>query len=98
MLSKLSRNFTRFPTRVFSGHTSSPDRPSVACMLIGDEILNGKTLDVNGNELAKTCSQYGMSLKRIVTVPDNTQDICDEITNLSRRYNYVFTSGGVGKF
>lgn len=65
-------------------------------MLIGDEILSGKTLDKNGHHLANQCSKLGLNLRRITTVPDEQDDIQSTVRELSSRYTYVFTSGGVG--
>ncbi|KAI9206197.1 molybdenum cofactor synthesis domain-containing protein [Polychytrium aggregatum] len=69
---------------------------SVGCLIIGDEILNGKTLDTNSNYLAKACFQHGLELKRIAVVPDAQEEIADSVLEMSSKYQYVFTSGGIG--
>ncbi|TPX68033.1 hypothetical protein SpCBS45565_g03333 [Spizellomyces sp. 'palustris'] len=83
--------------RLFSGISKAEtDSQSVACLIIGDEILNGKTQDTNSNYLAKKCFDFGLDLRRIQVVPDVEQDIIESVRELSRRYHWVFTSGGIG--
>ncbi|KAI8827190.1 molybdopterin binding domain protein [Fimicolochytrium jonesii] len=69
---------------------------SVACVIIGDEVLGGKTLDTNSHFLAKKCFDHGLDLKRIVVVPDITEDIAQTVREMSASYGIVFTSGGIG--
>ncbi|KAI8800506.1 MoaB/Mog domain-containing protein [Cladochytrium replicatum] len=70
--------------------------PTIACLIIGDEILNGRVQDSNTQYLAQKCFQKGISLSRVVVVPDIEADIIEEVRLLSNRYTYVFTSGGIG--
>ncbi|KAI0685921.1 hypothetical protein C8T65DRAFT_80827 [Cerioporus squamosus] len=49
---------------------------TAAALVIGDEILNGKTLDRNSNYFARFCFENGIDLKRIEVIPDDEDDMC----------------------
>lgn len=70
--------------------------PSAAILVIGNEILSGKVEDTNAAFLARELRALGVNLERIVVIPDEVEIIADEVRNLSPRYDFVFTSGGVG--
>jgi len=70
--------------------------PSAAILVIGDEILSGKTEDRNARLLIGELRELGVSLKRINIVPDDVNDVAASIRELSPKFDYVFTSGGVG--
>ena len=65
-------------------------------IIIGDEILSGKVHDSNSFYLASELRKLGVSLMRISVIPDDTEVIGKEASEFSRRYDFVFTSGGVG--
>ena len=65
-------------------------------IIIGDEILSGKVRDSNSFYLASELRNLGVSLKRILVIPDDTEIIGIEAVEFSKHYDYVFTSGGVG--
>lgn len=65
-------------------------------MIIGDEVLNGKTVDTNSAYLARLCFAIGLNLKRIEVVPDEEGDIIEVVRRMSERYDVVVTSGGIG--
>ncbi|KNE66140.1 molybdenum cofactor synthesis domain-containing protein [Allomyces macrogynus ATCC 38327] len=69
---------------------------TAAICIIGDEILSGKTQDTNTNWLAKQLFDLGVDLKRVEVIPDDEADIIETVVRMSRTYNYVFTSGGIG--
>lgn len=69
---------------------------SAAAVVIGNEILSGKVVDTNSPFLAKELRALGVSLQRILTIPDVLQTIADEVAACHRTYDVVFTSGGVG--
>ncbi|CCM05626.1 uncharacterized protein FIBRA_07855 [Fibroporia radiculosa] len=81
-----------------------PDNPlgegrfikSAAALVIGDEILNGKTLDRNSNYFARFCFEQGIDLKRIEVIPDDEDDIIEASCRLVKTYDFVITSGGIG--
>jgi len=71
-------------------------QPTAAILIIGDEILSGRTQDTNGNFLAKKLSELGVNLSEVRVVPDLAQEIVLAINDLRIKYTYVFTSGGIG--
>ncbi len=64
--------------------------------MIGDEILSGRTKDENLNFLAENLTKIGINLKEVRIVPDDEQQIIEAIQNLKNKYNYIFTTGGIG--
>lgn len=64
--------------------------------MIGDEILSGKYVDENGPFLIGELRQLGVSLERVVMLPDSVSDIAATVRGMSERFDHVFTSGGVG--
>lgn len=70
--------------------------PTAAILLIGDEILSGRTQDTNGNHLAKALATAGIDLIEIRVVPDEHTIIVEAVKALSARADSVFTSGGIG--
>lgn len=73
------------------------DRPaSAAVLVIGDEILSGRTQDVNTSYIANYLAQIGVDLREARIVPDETEAIVEALNALRARYTYVFTTGGIG--
>src|SRR6185436_10159267 len=70
--------------------------PTAAILLIGNEILSGKVEDENARFLTRELRALGVSLRRIEVVPDVIDDIVASVRALSPRFDFVFTSGGVG--
>ncbi|WP_442578223.1 competence/damage-inducible protein A [Mesorhizobium sp. ASY16-5R] len=69
---------------------------SAAMLVIGDEILSGRTKDRNIGHLADILTAIGIDLKEVRIVADDEDDIADAVNALRGRYDYVFTSGGIG--
>jgi len=69
---------------------------TAACLIIGDEILSGKIHDLNSHTLAKALFQKGVRLQRVEVIPDDVDGIVEAARRLSQRFDYVFTSGGIG--
>ncbi|KAI0447012.1 molybdopterin binding domain-containing protein [Xylaria telfairii] len=69
---------------------------TAACLIIGDEVLGGKTVDTNSAFMAKWCFSLGMNFKRIETVEDDEGEIMEAVQRMSNRYDFVVTSGGIG--
>jgi FAD synthetase len=65
-------------------------------IIIGDEILSGKIHDDNSFFMAKELWSHGIQVCRISVIPDSVDEIAGEIRNFSPRFDYVFTSGGIG--
>lgn len=70
--------------------------PSAAILVIGDEILSGKTEDRNARFLIAQLRELGVHLRRIHFVPDVIDEVSTEARNLASQVDYLFTSGGVG--
>lgn len=69
---------------------------TAAIIVIGDEILSGRTQDTNSNWIAQKLTEHGISLKEIRVVDDNQQSIISAVNALRKSYDYVFTTGGIG--
>ena len=69
---------------------------SAGIIIIGNEILSGKTQDTNSNFLAKKLINSGIELKEITVIPDEEQTIVDSVIKFHKSYTYVFTTGGIG--
>jgi molybdenum cofactor synthesis domain-containing protein len=70
--------------------------PTAAIIIIGDEVLSGRTLDTNTQYIAKKLSEIGVDLIEARVIPDNRQMIIDTIYELKTKYTYIFTTGGIG--
>ena len=70
--------------------------PTVGILVIGNEILSGKVVDQNSPYLCEQLRGLGVDVERIVTIPDVIDVIAAEVKVMSRAYDFVFTSGGVG--
>lgn len=69
---------------------------TAACLIIGDEVLGGKTVDTNSAFLAKFCFKLGITLKRIEVIEDDEKEIVEAARRMSEKYDFVVTSGGIG--
>ena len=70
--------------------------PTAAMLVIGDEILSGRTRDANMYHLAGKLSEKGIDLREVRIVPDVPEVIVEALDALRSRYTHVFTSGGIG--
>jgi len=70
--------------------------PTAAMLVIGDEILSGRTQDTNTHYLAGELTKIGVELKEVRVVSDDQAQIVRAINALRSRYENVFTSGGIG--
>lgn len=73
-----------------------PDAVTAALIVIGDEILSGRTKDVNIGTVAEFCTDLGIALSEVRVVPDVEAEIIGAINAVRARYTYVFTTGGIG--
>ncbi len=69
---------------------------SAAVLVIGDEILSGRTKDKNIGTIAEYLTTIGIDLKEVRVVPDEEAEIVAALNALRARYGYVFTTGGIG--
>jgi len=76
--------------------TPPPRAETAAAVVIGDEILTGKFAEENAAYLIRELRALGVSLRRVAYIPDVVEDIAETVGDCARRYDHVFTSGGVG--
>ncbi|MBB2961552.1 molybdopterin-binding protein [Methylobacterium sp. R2-1] len=69
---------------------------TAAILVIGDEILSGRTKDKNIGTIADMLTEIGVDLREVRIVPDVKDEIIAAVNALRARYTYVFTSGGIG--
>jgi molybdenum cofactor synthesis domain-containing protein len=72
------------------------DIVTAALIVIGDEILSGRTKDRNIGHIADHCTAIGIQLKEVRIVADEEPAIVEAVNALRARYSYVFTTGGIG--
>ena len=65
-------------------------------IVIGDEILSGRTQDTNSNFIADKLTKEGIKLEEILVIQDVKEIIKKNVINFSSKYSYVFTTGGIG--
>jgi molybdenum cofactor synthesis domain-containing protein len=70
--------------------------PTAAMLVIGDEILSGRTRDTNTAHLAARLTETGIDLREVRVVADVQAEIVAALNALRARYDHVFTSGGIG--
>ncbi|HEY1246173.1 MAG TPA: molybdopterin-binding protein, partial [Hyphomicrobiaceae bacterium] len=69
---------------------------TAALLVIGDEILSGRTKDKNVGHIADHLAAIGIQLKEVRIVPDEEAEIVAAVNALRARYTYLFTTGGIG--
>ena len=69
---------------------------TAAVLVIGDEILSGRTKDKNIGFVAEYLTEVGIDLKEVRVVPDEEAEIVAAVNALRARYTYLFTTGGIG--
>src|SRR5437868_161283 len=69
---------------------------TAALLVIGDEILSGRTKDKNIGHIADHLTAIGIQMKEVRVVPDEEPEIVGALNALRQRYDYVFTTGGIG--
>ncbi len=72
------------------------NRKTFGIIIIGNEILSGKTLDTNSHLICTELNNVGMVCKEIVTIPDIEKIISEKVNLFRQKFDYVFTTGGIG--
>ncbi len=75
---------------------NQPERVTAAVLVIGDEILSGRTQDTNTGYIARFLAALGIDLCEARVVPDIEVEIVAAVNALRSRYTYLFTTGGIG--
>ena len=65
-------------------------------IIIGNEVLSGRTKDINTSTLAKWLNSLGIEVKEVRVIPDVESAIVETVNHLRKRFNYIFTTGGIG--
>ena len=65
-------------------------------IVIGNEILSGRTQDTNTSTISIWLNSLGIKVKEVRTIPDSEKIIIETVNELRKKYNYVFTTGGIG--
>ena len=76
--------------------TTAEAAPTASLIIIGDEILSGRTQDKNTSYLANWLAEAGVDLKEVRIVSDDASQIGEAVLALKAKYTYVFTTGGIG--
>jgi molybdenum cofactor synthesis domain-containing protein len=76
--------------------TGEAEAVTAAILVIGDEILSGRTQDQNSHYIARYLADIGVDTREIRVVPDVEAEIVAAVNALRARYAYVFTTGGIG--
>ena len=69
---------------------------SAAILIIGNEILSGRTQDTNTSTIAQWLNSIGVKVNEVRVIPDIENTIIETVNHLRKVHNYVFTSGGIG--
>jgi len=69
---------------------------NAAIVIIGNEILSGRTQDVNVVSISKWLNELGVKLEEVRVIPDIESSIVKTINDVRKKFNYVFTTGGIG--
>ena len=67
-----------------------------AIIIIGNEVLSGRTKDLNTSTIALWLNSLGIEVQEVRVIPDNEKVIIDTVNKLRDKFNYVFTTGGIG--
>tara|TARA_B100001121_G_C18577088_1_gene567832 strand:- start:248 stop:1000 length:753 start_codon:yes stop_codon:yes gene_type:complete len=65
-------------------------------IIIGNEVLSGRTKDINTSTLAKWLNSLGIEVKEVRTIPDLENIIIETVNSLREKFDYIFTTGGIG--
>ena len=71
-------------------------KTNAAILIIGNEILSGRTQDTNTSTLSLWLNSIGVKVQEVRVIPDIEQTIVDSVNSLRKIYDYIFTTGGIG--
>ncbi len=72
------------------------EKVNAAIVIIGNEILSGRTQDINVVTISKWLNELGVKLEEVRVIPDIENSIIKTVNELKKKFNYVFTTGGIG--
>jgi len=65
-------------------------------IIIGNEVLSGRTKDINTSTIAVWLNSLGIEVKEVRVIPDDKKTIIETVNELRQKFNYIFTTGGIG--
>jgi len=65
-------------------------------IIIGNEVLSGRTKDINTSTISTWLNSLGIIVKEVRVIPDDEKIIVDSVNELRKKFNYIFTTGGIG--
>ena len=65
-------------------------------IIIGNEVLSGRTKDINTSTISTWLNSLGIEVKEVRIIPDDQKIIIDTVNELRKKFNYIFTTGGIG--
>ena len=71
-------------------------KTNAAILIIGNEILSGRTQDTNTSTLSLWLNSIGVKVQEVRVIPDIEETIVDSVNSLRKVYDYIFTTGGIG--
>ena len=71
-------------------------KTNAAILIIGNEILSGRTQDANTSTLSLWLNSIGVKVQEVRVIPDIEETIVDSVNSLRKIYDYIFTTGGIG--
>ena len=74
----------------------STKNPTACVLVIGNEVLSGRTQDANIRFLAVKLGELGIPVREVRVIPDIAQTIIDTVNEVRKKFTYVFTTGGIG--
>jgi molybdenum cofactor synthesis domain-containing protein len=77
-------------------YTRAMPNPTACLLVIGNEVLSGRTQDLNINFLAKGLGAIGIPLREVRVIPDVADTIITTVNECRARFDHVFTTGGIG--
>ncbi len=75
---------------------NKPNKVNAAIIIIGNEILSGRTQDTNLAYISKWLNTHGVQVKGVRIIPDLENEIINNVNELRKKFNYIFTTGGIG--
>ena len=72
------------------------EKVNAAIVIIGNEILSGRTQDVNVVTISSWLNELGVKLEEVRVIPDIENSIIKTVNEVRKKFNYIFTTGGIG--
>jgi molybdenum cofactor synthesis domain-containing protein len=84
------------PLATHQGKIRMTTNPTACMILIGNELLSGRTQDKNLSWLSPQLNELGITMQHVHIIPDDAETIVATVNEARARYDYVFTTGGIG--